>query len=177
MIIGSFFDGDENRDLKLMQHDTYKDSIGLMIGVCNNFSNKASPPDGLPNREKWGVIDRCDHRTIQFAHDLLASVYRFKYVFRPEELKSNHGKFHDNRWRNWLFSELLSWSKNPSLICHFLTIMTNQNEPDGYSAETRLCLEILDRFPEVPWERDLREAFKKDVSRDVLTHPSSNTRH
>ena len=161
MIIGNFFDGDENRDLKNMQHDVYNVSIGLMVSVCNSFSSYASPPDSLPNREKWGLIERCDHRTIQFAHDLLASAYRFKYVFRPEELKSNNGKFHDQRWRNWLFSELLSWSDSPSLIGHFQTIMTNQNKPDGYSAESKLCLDILDRFPEIPWRRNLREVFEK----------------
>ena len=177
MIIGNFFNGDDNYDLKIIQHDVYKDSIGLMISVCNSFSKCATPPADLPNPERWGCIDRCDHRTIQFAHDLLAAAYRFKYVFRPDELKSTQGKFHDKRWRNWLFSELLSWNKSPHLIGHFLTIMTNQNEPDGYAAESRLCIAILDRFPEIPWDPDFRSAFKKDLTREILTMPSSDTRH
>jgi hypothetical protein len=44
MIIGNFFDGDENYDLKIMQHEVYKDAIGLMISVCNSFSKCAAPP-------------------------------------------------------------------------------------------------------------------------------------
>jgi hypothetical protein len=159
MIIGNFFDGDEHESLKIVQQEVYHQSIGLMIQLCNRSSKHVVPPPDLPYRESWGFIDSCDHRTIQLAHDLLAAAYRFKHVFRPDELKSIYGKYHDQRWRNWLFSELLSWKKSPRLIEEFLIIMNNQNEPNGCQAEARLCFEILERFPEIPWDPNLRETL------------------
>ena len=46
-------------------------------------------------------------------------------------------------------------------------ILTNQNTPIGYAAETNLCLGIIDRFGSVPWKRRLREAYEKDLANDT----------
>ncbi len=54
----------------------------------------------------------------------------------------------------------------PCLISSVQLILTNQNEQPGYEAETQLCLDIVDRFPDVPWERRLHDALEADLSRD-----------
>ena len=44
-------------------------------------------------------------------------------------------------------------------------ILTNQNKPIGYAAEAQLCLDILDRFYEVPWKPKWREAYEADLTK------------
>ena len=177
MIIGSFFDGDENKHLMRLQHDIYSYAIGLMITICNRFSHCVAAPADIKNKEKWGVIDKCDHRTIQFAHDLLATAYRFKHEFKPQELALDNGFEPQQLWKNWRIGELLSWKKAPSIVQNFLIIMTNQNERDGYIAESKICIAIMERFPDVPWESGLLNVFKKGLEGDLLTHDLGDTRH
>ena len=195
MIIASFFDGDNNRDLMRKQHDVYPSAISLMIDICNAISGCAIPPPELDNREKWGKVNRCDHRDIQFAHDLLATAFRYKhdlrqldsdflatkfrleFDFMPNEFHLNRVVSPETLWKHWLISELISWKESPSLVSHFLTIMTNGNEPVGRIAQGKICLEIMDRFPDVPWESSLKEVFKKGLVEDILTHRPGETRH
>ena len=60
-------------------------------------------------------------------------------------------------WLNWLRNELSGWIDYPYLVRSVQVILTNQNNPIGYAAESRLCLDIMDRFPSVPWRSDMRE--------------------
>ena len=89
MIVGTYFTDDANYDLKIKQHDAYYRAIGLMITSCNNIAECTPVPDYLAPCENWGKINKCDHRTIQFAHDLLAAVYRYKVLVSSQDLASN----------------------------------------------------------------------------------------
>jgi hypothetical protein len=177
MIVGTYFTDDANYDLKIKQHDIYYRAIGLMITSCNNIAECAPVPDYLAPCENWGKIDKCDHRTIQFAHDLLAAVYRYKVLVSSQDLASNRIEEPTSSWITWFCIEVQSWWKAPALLENFLAILTHQNEPYGYLAETRLCLAILDRFRDVPWTPDLREAFEKDLVKYLGLIESPNTRH
>jgi hypothetical protein len=55
--------------------------------------------------------------------------------------------------------------------------MTNGNEPVGRVAQSQLCIEIMNRFPNVPWESGLKEMFKECLVEDILTHLPGETRH
>lgn len=177
MIVGTDFEGDENQELKRKQHDAYPRAIGLMINICNSFSNHAIIPKNIGNSENWGRINTCDHRTIQAAHDMLAAAYRFEHDARPKDPNSSGASLTEKLWLDWLFAELVSWKESPALIQYFQIILTNQNQPDGYVAESRICLGILDRFPDVPWGQNWRDAFKNDLARYVGAIPLSETRH
>ncbi|NDB68818.1 MAG: hypothetical protein EB015_12595 [Methylocystaceae bacterium] len=177
MIVGNYFAGDENYDLKIVQHDIYYRAIGLMITSCNNIAEYAAKPDYVLSSEDWGKIDKCDHRTIQFAHDLLAAAYRYKCSVSFETMLSVKIDKPKDHWITWSSIEVQSWWKTPNLLQNFLIIMACQNEPYGYLAETRLCLGLLDRFPDVPWEPDLKEAFEKDLARYSGLIGASSTIH
>ena len=177
MIVGTYFEGDNNYELKIKQHDIYYRAIGLMITSCNNIVDYAPLPDYLFPCEHWGKIDRCDHRTIQFAHDLLAAAYRYKVIVSSQDLASGKIAEPASHWITWFCIEVESWWKAPALVENFLAIMTHQNEPYGYLAETRLCLGILDRFPDVPWKSDLKDAFETDLAKYIGLIGTPNTRH
>ena len=168
MIVGSALsEGDENTGLKDIQHDVYMTSVGLIVGLRNNYSMRVPPPNNTSDHSSWGTITNCDHRTIQFAHDLLAAVYRYKHSFNGGDLKNLRGKFHAERWSSWLLLEISNWQDSPSLIEYVLIILSNQNQPRGYITESKLCLGILDRFSDVPWRTNLREIFEEDLENEL----------
>ena len=122
------------------------------------------------SHECWGRIDRCDHRTLQGAHDLLAAVWRYRHDYiRQREipnLQPHEESAIESLWLNWLRGELLSWIDHPHLVRSIQLILANQNKPAGYAAESRLGIDIMDRFSEVPWRQDLYQAYLQDVERE-----------
>ena len=55
------------------------------------------------------------------------------------------------------------WIHRPERVRLVQLILTNQNRRPRYMAETQLSLNILDGFPDVPWDPKWRE-----VSEDAL---------
>ena len=117
----------------------------------------------------WGEIEKCDHRTLQGAHDLLAAAWRFENDSRQGMLKFAEEETNSNpeyAWLQWLGEEIDRWIRHPDLVRSVQLILASQNEPVGYLAESQLCLGIMNRFVSVPWGKGLREAYEQDLVKD-----------
>lgn len=169
MIVGSTFEGDDDNHLGWLQHDVYGDALGIIISICNSYARFARKLLDDQVRSQWGTVDRCDHRTLQGAHDLLAGAWRHLSDCRQPDLPFTDvgpDQVAQRRWLDWLSGEIGGWINHPHLVRSVQLILSNQNQPPGYAAEARLCLDILDRFPDVPWNPGYRSAYEHDLSKD-----------
>ena len=151
------------------QHDVYGEALEVMISTTNHFARVAIALLDDRSHPGWGQFTRCDHRTLQDAHDLLAAVWRFRNDFRQTNLsfdKSENDSTPERLWLAWLKKEISSWIEHPELVRFVQLILANQNQPLGYEAESRLCIAIMDKFGEVPWKASLRAAYEEDLNRD-----------
>jgi len=170
MIVGSYFDGDEDMELAWKQHDAYHQALGLIIRTCNRFARIARAILDDQVHEKWGTIETCDHRTLQGAHDLLAAAWRMQNDFRQGVLpfeKSRSLLVAENEWLDWLAAEVSTWFDRPHFVRNVQLILCNQNQPKGYAAESQLCVDIIDHFRDVPWQTHWREAYVQDLTKDL----------
>lgn len=156
MIVASRFQGDDDVDVMMIQHDVYGKALGIISGTCQEYTNLAHRilDDDPP---KWDFISRYDHRTLQRAHDTIAAVWRFRGLpsIRQMEfpLDREHGPLPDfaGHWLIWLEEEVSTWKYRSRLIRLVVTILQNQNVPVGYRAEADLNLELLHYYGDVPW--------------------------
>jgi hypothetical protein len=178
VIVGEFFDGDDDTEIARKQHDVYHHGLGILIEGCNRYARFARALLNDAGHEDWGQIRECDHLTLQGAHDLIAAAWRFRHDLRQGSLPLGGAStivMPETLWLDWLRAELARWIDSPALVRSVQLILTNQNQPVGYAAESRLCLDILDRFPDVPWKATWRYAFEQDLAKDMaaLTKPIS----
>ena len=168
MIVGSYFEGDD-KEVAWKQHDVYGVALATIVSTCNLHTNRARALLNSSEHPEWGETKCHDHRTLQCAHDLLAAAWRSRNEFRQTSLLPGENRTLDDvhlLWLDWLRNEIAGWSTLPHLVRSVQLILTNQNEQLGYEAESQLCIDIIDRFPDVPWERRVRDAFEADLSRD-----------
>lgn len=112
----------------------------------------------------WGQVETFDHRTLELAHDLIAAAWRFKNDSRQESLPFPEAiPPPEALWLKWLQAETSAWIGAPKLVRSVQLILTNQNKPIGYLAESHLSLGIMDRFDSVPWTTGLRETLEDDA--------------
>ena len=126
----------------------------------------------IPAVRTWGAVNCYDHRTLQDAHDLLAAAWRFQDggSYRQGKLSfAGEAPFDDVQvlWLNWLRHEVDGWTSSPHLVRSVQIILSNQNKPLGYMAESKLCLDIFDRFSNIPWDEKLYEAHEKDLYEEI----------
>jgi len=180
MWVAPRFEGDDDNAVAGKQHDVYSDALHVIVLGCirhvalsltiladgEDFNPpKLGLPDGdhsfafHPNSGEVSGVGtvRFDHRTLQDAHDLLAGAWRFRVRPPQPELFASPCPLEEvqETWLGWLYREVDSWTEQPSLVRFLYRVLTNQNEPSGYVAESRLCLGILGRFPDVPWLPEL----------------------
>ena len=102
-------------------------------------------------------------------HDLLAGAWRFEN--RQLVLRFDAEGAVDTveaTWLAWLRKETADWIEAPRIVRSVQLILTNQNQPIGYAAESQLWLDILERFPDVPWNAGKREVYEADAKKDLL---------
>ena len=170
MIVGTFFDGDDDAEIAWKQHDVYGEALGAIIQVSNRLTLFAKSLLDDKAHAHWGTIETCDHRTLQGAHDILAAAWRFQNDFRQSDLPLRRRPeplvphTPENLWLWWLRDEIEKWVWQPALVRDVQLILSNQNLPIGYAAESRLCLGLIDRFHAVPWLPKWRDAYEKDLA-------------
>jgi len=163
VIVGRYFEGDDKK-VAWKQHDVYYEALGIIISTCNKHVNTARAILQTSVRPGWGSVETCDHRTLQDAHDRLAAVWRSQNDFRQSSLISDDNRSLDdvkNLWLGWLRKEMEDWCNFPHLINSVQVILTNQNNRPGRLAEIELSIAIMDRFPQVPWNREDYDSFKQ----------------
>ena len=179
MIVGSYFDGDDDTGLAWKQHDVYGQALQIMVSTCNRYAAFAKGVlDDISktllrdiNHHEWGNIYRCDHRTLQDAHDLLAAAWRFRHDFRQGALPFGDiepPKAVELLWLDWLHNEVSNWIDRPYLVRSVQAILVKQNKFTGYLAESKLSVDIMHCFTDVPWKMDRYNAHTKDLA-DLIT--------
>ena len=168
MIVAPLFEGDDDDEVALKQHDVYGHALAVIVSTCNRHVRFARAVLNDADHPGWGTVEDFDHRTMQNAHDLLAAAWRFRHDFRQSSLpfeSENPREKVQTLWLDWLRREIADWTTKPGLVRSVQLVLTNQNKPAGYVAEGQLCLDILDWFSEVPWKPSLREAHEADITR------------
>jgi hypothetical protein len=160
LIVGDYFDGDTDTDTSWEQHDVYHQALRSLIGTCNRLAQFAKAVLDDQHHEDWGEVESCDHRTLQAAHDLLAAVWRYRHADRQGTLPFMAS--FETSWLDWLHAEVFGWIDHPGMVRAVQILLTNQNKPLGYTAETDLCRSILARFSDVPWKLALRQAYESE---------------
>ena len=169
MIVAPVFDGDDAEEVALRQHDVYRNALRIIVRTCNAqacFARWLLEDEEHPH---WGTIVEFDHRTLQEAHDLLAGAWRFEN--RQLVLRFDAKGTVDTveaTWLTWLRKETADWIETPRIVRSVQLILTNQNHPKWYAAESQLCLDILARFAEVPWKAGKRERYEAESERYLL---------
>lgn len=170
LIVGAFFQGDDDTEVAWKQHDVYHQGLGILIGTCNRLAQFAKLLLDDKTHLEWGSVRTCDHRTLQGAHDLLAAAWRFRNVSRQGSSpfdRETRSVEPESLWLEWLGAEVANWVEHPSLVRNVQLILANQNQQLGYIAESSLCLGILDRYPDVPWKPEFRAAYTKDLAKNL----------
>lgn len=155
MIVGNYFDGDEDRTTAWAQHDVYGKALDIIVTGCREHVTFAIDLLGLQWPKQWTTDFRYDHRTLQGAHDLLAAAWRFRTnSIQPVLPFGGEDQGHEQQmgaWLSWLRSEVSSWRHQLRLIALVMTILAEQNNELGYQAEDELAERLKLRFDDVPW--------------------------
>ena len=152
--------------------------MSMEITTCNRLAHFAIVLLNDNEHDDWGQIGNCDHRTLQGAHDLPAAAWRFNNDSRQEMLplsRTANTAPVEMRWLDWLREEISAWIDHPQLVRSVQAILANQNQQIVYAAESRLCLGIVDRFGSIPWNRDLHQAYEKDLAEDAAAIPGTHS--
>ncbi len=176
MIVGIYFNGDDDNQVKWLQHDVYGAALHIIVRTCWEHVKYANMVlyDDWGNR--WDPVYEFDHRTLQVAHDLMAAAWRSRYAFAIRQhplpidgIRNNEIPDFVGHWLAWLRNEVESWNDgvcprdySASLIRFVSQILKNQNRPAGYRAEKKLAWELVNRYSDVPWERRWADAIESD---------------
>ena len=168
MIVATFYHGDDDSALAWKQHDVYHDALAIIVDRCNRYAAFAKAVLNDTDHENWGRVFSFDHRTLQNAHDLLAAAWRFENDFRQGWLAFEIDQpaiRPEALWLDWLHAEVAAWIDHPHLVRTVHLILANQNQPTGYAAEARLCLDIIERFANVPWQTIWPATYKMRLAK------------
>jgi len=165
MIIGTLFDGDDDNQTKDVQKKVYGEALTIIVGGCREHVRAAEAI--LLTRNIWAEAfltkSAFDHRTLQWAHDILAAAWRFRsgaiYPSFSFDGDGAHQAQTSEAWLGWLRSEVDRWPRfHPSLIRSVAAAVVNSNTERGEAAEDSLLLQLLDVYENVPWRKLLWRA-------------------
>lgn len=150
MIVASRFDGDDNQELMLAQHDVYGASLNIIVQECLHIRQQSLAVlkidnDPLFKENVWDVT--YDHRNLQDAHDHLAAYWRRRSGLSMPQLPFEGSLSKDiGAWQGWLLNEVRSWFySNPNLILIVTRILAaQQNQKIAQSLEA-LLLDVLQK--------------------------------
>jgi hypothetical protein len=166
MIVSIQFSGDD-MEVGWLQHDVYRAALEIIVTGTNTFALAARHVLRDESHPSWGQVDCVDHRTLQVAHDILAAAWRWQILPAEPELfqQPEDQPFGlEQAWLTWLRQEVVRWIDEPEIIRLVQIVLSNQNEPTGYAAESRLGSVLLERFKEVPWRTEMKEAIAAEVA-------------
>jgi hypothetical protein len=165
MILSNQFEGD-SKQVADAQHDVYYEALNIVVKNCNRFALFATRLLQTEKCNDWGLISQFDHRTLQFQHDLLATAWRYRSNAAQKILDLTGSELDiKQEWLEWLANEVQSWIERPEWVRLVQIILENQNTPLGQRTETLLSLKIMDYFPDVPWDSNLKYALVDEVSK------------
>lgn len=147
MVIGKYFEGDDDEDLKMYQHDCYYDSIGRWIRLAGERQSQYYRlPEWKEIIRQWQKSREAgsyDHRTIQAHHDLIAQRFRMIQKNPDHFFWVIRGK---NGWFDFFNGEIAKWMKDPELLRLFMKALTYANTKTGYDAEDALLDKMREKY-------------------------------
>lgn len=148
MIIGTYFDGDNDEELKMHQHKYYYGSLGRWVGMaqekCQQYAGKSAEWDRLIRlwQENIKSTGSFDHRCIQASHDLIAASFRKVVKEKMHHSLPNRKK---DAWRGFFNCEADASLDNEEILRLFVTDLVSSGSKGGYDAEDKLCELIQQR--------------------------------
>lgn len=157
MILGVNFKGDENEDLKRTQYASYSANVYLIINsakyafILADEITQANSHIAIRLRG----IDHIDHRDLQFAHDILAAVFRYKFQDGKQlqlgETPLEQMHRYSLSWRSWLIDELAELKTNAEFVRLVAEIIAEPNELKKASHKGRLKDLLFDYYDALGW--------------------------
>ena len=156
MIIGEAYISDNNKALKMAQHETYSHNIVAIFEMARSEFVRA---DAILNAqlliaETAESINKFDHRVLQDAHDIMAASYRYRCddgvqprLWPEGGERSSYGP----RWNRWFTLELEKMIKHPSFVRAVVEAVVFSNTELGYMAEHRMCQLLVAYFEMERW--------------------------
>ncbi|MDD2736072.1 MAG: hypothetical protein PHF56_19235 [Desulfuromonadaceae bacterium] len=147
MIIGRCFEGDEDEELMLYQHDCYYESLRCWIYLAGHrhcYYHRL--PEWVEVSRQWDKFREKgshDHRTIQAHHDLIAERFRWIQKNPDRFFWVIHGKF---GWLDFYNSEIARFMKDAEMLRQFMTAVAYANTKVGYDAEDALLDSMREKY-------------------------------
>ena len=151
MIVGTAFDGDNDDELKWIQHDDYERNLTILyskprlkyIRAVKLVQKKTELYNKIKDKRDF------DHRVLQHHHDLIAAYYRYinpksnylKLRFNKNEQnnKKNYRKIEQLKaWREFWSNTVDLLVKNDNIVRTVLKVVGYENTETGYKAEDEL---------------------------------------
>ena len=154
MIIGKYFDGDNDKALQSQQHDCYGEALRIIAhGSAQGYRNATlicDVEDSISKEDRKKLSDGFDHRTLQMAHDHLAAYWRW-HRNRCDPYLDGMEPFNVGDWLSWLRQEVELWpTSSPSIVRYVAAILLNQNTETGYKAEDDLLETLKSHYSGMP---------------------------
>lgn len=151
MIIGIYFDGDNNGKLKMFQHGCYYDMLRewiTMAGVRRLLY--LTSPEWAEITKMWERFREegyFDHRNIQMPHDLIAA--RFRMVAQQMTLLDDEK---EGAWYTFFKAEAAAWLEHDDFLRCFMIALSAKGSTTGYDAEDSIFEMMRCQYRELNFE-------------------------
>ena len=147
MIIGDYFQGDDNQYVQDLQHDYYGKALVKIFKWCRHRYISSVRDLDLPTviQNKVSCMNGFDHRTLQLFHDFIAASFRYYNAKELEPVIPFPGEDEAKRviklWSCYLEEELqrLSDTHNGLVRSVIEAVSCPNPNPIGIKAEDRLA--------------------------------------
>jgi len=133
MVIGIYFDGDNDEKLKMLQHGCYYDMLREWINMAGTRRLRyRTSPDWAEVTQMWERFREegfFDHRSIQMPHDLIAA--RFRRVAQDLAIPDQEK---EEAWYLFFKTEGTAWLVSDDYLRCFM-IAVSAKDSAGYDAE------------------------------------------
>lgn len=158
LIVGEYFDGDNNNTLKWVQHDIYSELVYWIYKYsADHFTQNIKftfvGPDFVPILRKTKTFD---HRVLQTQHDIIATNYRYLLSVHEDvsvQVGFDLKRYYKTAWKLYFHEEAELLSNNEEIATAIATAVAYQNTDRGYKAEKELISLLLSRYSELPKEK------------------------
>jgi hypothetical protein len=148
MIIGKYFDGDSDEELKMLQHECYYGILREWITMADvrRLKYQAAPEwaDITLMWEQFREVGCFDHRCIQMCHDLIAA--RFRVAAKREQLPNDKK---EAAWYAFFKVEASGWLKSDDFLRSFMIAHSVKGYTAGYDAEEEMFDMMRQRYTEL----------------------------
>ena len=134
MIIGTYFSGDNDDRLKMLQHGCYYDLLRNWITMAGvRRLRYRTSPEWTEVTQVWEQFregGHFDHRRIQMSHDLIAA--RFRMVAQELALPDDEK---EGAWCDFYKAEAAAWLVKDDFLRCFMIALSDKGPSAGYDAE------------------------------------------